>query len=188
VSKGEIPRRPLAGILAGRHGRRRRGQAKGRFLLWFSRSLGCTSNAHPPTLRAPDDILTFVSLDDEIITTGEAARLTGRSQNIFRWAVSQGTLSTAGRTELGSLLLRTSDVLEWHKNHRRLTITGSKPWNAAADGLAVLGAATAEELAAYLGIHPGNARKYLLILQAQARAERAADGQWSLLPSTAGAA
>ena len=115
-------------------------------------------------------------------------RLTGRSPTTLRWAVSAGTLSAAGRAELGGLLLRTSDVLEWHKSHRQYTRVRSKPWNTTADGLAVLGGATAEELAAYLDIHPGNARKHLLILQAQGRAERGADGQWSLLPSTAGAA
>jgi len=129
-----------------------------------------------------------MSLGDQVITTTEASRLTGRSPSAIRNAVSQRELASVGHTELGRLLLRTSDVLEWHKSRRRCQRAPSKPWNLTADGLGVLGAATSEELAAYVGIHPGNARKHLLILQAQGRAERGADGQWSLLPSTAGAA
>jgi hypothetical protein len=99
-----------------------------------------------------------------------------------------GSLAAVGHTELGGLLLRTSGVLDWHKSHRQYMRTRSKPWNVSADALAVLGAATADELAAYLGIHPGNARKHLLILQAQGRAERGGNSQWSLLPFAEGAA
>jgi hypothetical protein len=33
-----------------------------------------------------------------------------------------------------------------------------------------------------LGVHVGNARKYLAILAAQGRAERSKDGQWTLKP------
>ena len=37
-----------------------------------------------------------------------------------------------------------------------------------------------EEVAKFLQVHPGNARKYLALLGLEGRAERRPDGQWAL--------
>jgi hypothetical protein len=47
------------------------------------------------------------------------------------------------------------------------------------------GTLTFLELAELLGVHIGNARKYLAILAKQGRAERLPDGQWVLTESNA---
>ena len=42
------------------------------------------------------------------------------------------------------------------------------------------GSATSEEIAKFLQVHPGNARKYLALLGLEGRAERRPDGEWAL--------
>ncbi len=138
--------------------------------------------------RAGCAIVTVMSFQEELVSTREAARLIGRSPGAVRRAVGNGTLPSAGRTELGALLLRVSDVRAWHATHKQCRRGSPQPWNATADALNALGGATAEEVAGYLGIHVGNARKHLVILQAQGRAERASDGQWTTSSRTVGAA
>jgi predicted ArsR family transcriptional regulator len=44
--------------------------------------------------------------------------------------------------------------------------------------------ASADEIAVLLGVHPGNARKYLALLGLQGRAVRRPDGQWVLSHTT----
>ncbi len=127
----------------------------------------------------------LVTLEEELLSTTEAAALTGRDMGVIRHAIWAGRLPAAERTSLGRPLVRRSDLLAWdkrapHKPQKK----GKEPWLKAAKALGVLGSATAEELAGYLSIHPGNVRKHLLILEAQEQVQRDKDGQWSLTRPT----
>lgn len=137
-------------------------------------------------LRARITPVQLVGSQETLLNTTEAAALTGRSMAAVRNAIMRGLLPVVDRTSLGRPLVRQSDVMVWDKRSIRPRRKDTKPWLRVADALGVLGFASAEELATCLGIHPGNVRKYLLILEAQQQAKRGNDGQWSLtLPSSA---
>ena len=122
---------------------------------------------------------------EKLLNTTEAAAITARHMGTTRTAILQGQLPVADRTSLGRPLIRRSDLLAWDKRAlRRRRQKEKKPWLKAAKALGVLGSATAEELAGYLSIHPGNVRKHLLILEAQGQVQRGKDGQWSLTRPT----
>lgn len=123
---------------------------------------------------------------ERLLTTTEAAELVGRTQAVVRTAICQGKLPAAGRTRLGHHLLRYEDVLDWVQRYPTYRPHPANRWNNTAAALSELGPATVEELGAYLSLHPGNVRKHLLILAAQGRAQREADGQW-VLTTPAGA-
>lgn len=123
----------------------------------------------------------LVTLEEELLSTTEAAALTGRNMSVIRHAIWAGRLPAAGRTSLGRPLVRRDDLLAWDKRAlRKPQKKGKEPWLKTAKALGVLGSATAGELAGYLSIHPGNVRKHLLILEAQEQVQRGKDGQWSL--------
>lgn len=56
------------------------------------------------------------NLSDQYMTTGEAARLTGRHDETFRRAIDSGELPAVKR--FGYHVLKKGDVLQFHKNHR----------------------------------------------------------------------
>lgn len=114
----------------------------------------------------------------EIINTTEAARITGRSVDAVRSAIREGSISAVGRTVTGRPLIRRADVLAWNERARRGSGHPTKPWERAIEALELLGPATTSEVGAFLGIHPGNARKHLAILAQQGRVRRGEDGQW----------
>lgn len=118
--------------------------------------------------------------DEDLLTTTEAARIVERSLDAVRHGVLDGTLAEAGRTDRGRPLVRRADLLAWDQTARRFH-RPTRRWEATAAALEALGPATAEELGAYVGVHPGNTRKHLAILVAQGRAQRRPDGQWVLL-------
>jgi DNA-directed RNA polymerase specialized sigma24 family protein len=132
-------------------------------------------------VRARTQTVSVVAhLVDEVITTTEAAKLTGRTVGAVRQAARRGVLPSVGKNPDGFHQLRRSDVLVWDRTHRRQTMPTRRPWERTAQAVAELEVATTDELAAYVGLHVGNVRKHLLILRAQGRAERRDDGQWVL--------
>jgi hypothetical protein len=117
-----------------------------------------------------------------LLTTGQAAELIGRSPYAIRNALRSGALQSAERTDQGQHRLRPTDVLAWDRSHPAKAMPLRRPWEQTAIALNTLGGeASAEELAVYLHLHTGNVRKHLLVLEADGRAERHADGQWGLI-------
>jgi len=118
--------------------------------------------------------------DRQLLSTREVAELLGTTQPAVGWAIRIRNMPVAATTRYGHHRLDRDAVLAWAATN---TFQPSKPrhaWLETAKALEVLGPATTEEIAAYRGIHPGNVRKHLLILDAEGAVERGADGQWSL--------
>jgi hypothetical protein len=121
-----------------------------------------------------------LSSGDVMLTTHEAGRLVGRSEGAVRKALGRGTLR--GQRDREIWHVRAADVVAWAACSR------SGPGNPlpaprTEDTVHILReyeSASAEEVATLLGVHPGNARKYLAMLALQGRARRRADGQWVL--------
>jgi hypothetical protein len=115
-----------------------------------------------------------------MLTTTEAGRLVGRTGTAIRHAVLQGRLT--GVWERDHWLVREDEVRAWAA--RRRPGRGSPaPVPRSEDVVGVLaeyGSATTEEVGRLLGIHPGNARKYLAMLGLEGRARRRTDSQWEL--------
>jgi hypothetical protein len=121
-----------------------------------------------------------------LITTTEAAAISGRTMGAIRAAVSNGTLVRHGRTETGRPLFLETDVRTWAKN------SPSRPTPRSTGGslartlkvLAAVGPATPDEVALALELHVGNVRKYLRRLEQLGRARRQPDGQWTATASS----
>lgn len=115
-----------------------------------------------------------------MLSTREAGLLVGRSEGAVRKALGRGTLR--GQRDREVWHVRAADVIAWAACSR------SGPGNPlpaprtedTAYILREYESASAEEVATLLGLHPGNARKYLAMLALQGRARRRADGQWVL--------
>jgi hypothetical protein len=126
------------------------------------------------------DAAAALSSEDVMLTTHEAGRLVGRSEGAVRKALGRGTLR--GKRDREVWHVRAADVVAWAACSR------SGPGNPlpaprTEDTVHILReyeSASAEEVATLLGVHPGNARKYLAMLALQGRARRRADGQWVL--------
>lgn len=95
-------------------------------------------------------------------------------------AILTRDMPVAATTSHGHYRLDRDAVLAWAAANPFKAPNPRHAWVATAKALETLGPATADEIAAYRGIHPGNIRKHLLILAAQGAVERGADGQWSL--------
>lgn len=68
--------------------------------------------------------------------------------------------------------------MQWDAKAPRYPGAKRQAYERAADVLADYGSVTPVELSKLLGIHAGNARKYLAILAAEGRAHRHTDGEW----------
>jgi hypothetical protein len=130
--------------------------------------------------------MSFQHATSKRLTTREAAALTGRSQDAVKTAIRDGKLH--GERELDGWRVTQEDLLAWNARTRRVP-SRRRAWEPVAQILEEHGSASAEEMAVLADIHPGSARKYLVILANLGRAERLPDGQWVLTgKSRAGAA
>ncbi len=119
------------------------------------------------------------TLQDSWVTTTEAAKITGRTQDTIRHMINLGALG-ATRVE-GRWYIDPDVLLAWNKQARRYDhIERPRAYDRAAELLKEYHSITPEELATLTGVHVGNARKHLALLAAQGRAERLSDGQWVL--------
>lgn len=117
-----------------------------------------------------------------VLTTREAGQLVGRSEDAVRAAIRRGDLDAERGRDFW--LVSASDVIAWAA-HTPIGRGNPLPRPRTEEVVGLLtdwGSGSAEELATVLGVHVGNARKYLAILAAQGRAERSKDGQWTLKP------
>jgi Helix-turn-helix domain len=112
----------------------------------------------------------------ELLTTAEAAELVQRAERSIRDAIAKQVL--VGENKHGRWLIRREDLLAWDQKTGRRRRHRSSPWDVSAELLTEYGSLSATELAHLMGIHSGNARKYLAILAKQGRARRLPDGQW----------
>lgn len=122
---------------------------------------------------------------EDLITTTEAAQLINRSPNAVRTLVQHGRLRYVGLNEQRRPLLSKASVLAWYATHPAKPGKTRRPWLDTLGALRGLGPATSDELAAYLGLHPGNVRKHLRILAETRDAIRLSDGQWATAWSVA---
>lgn len=122
---------------------------------------------------------------DDLITTTEAGQLTDRSPNAIRTLVHEGELRYVAFNKQRRPLLSKTSVLEWYVTHPAKPGKARQPWLNTLDALRCLGPASADELAAYLGLHPGNVRKHLRILAETRDVTRLSDGQWATTWSVA---
>jgi helix-turn-helix protein len=120
--------------------------------------------------------MSFVIEDPELLTTRQAGELVGRSADTVKRSLNLGLLP--GRHVDGFWRVRREDVLAWDARARRHPCQKKRAYDRAADVLAEYGSATPDELSKLLGVHVGNARKYLAILATEARAHRHDDGEW----------
>lgn len=121
--------------------------------------------------------------DYDLITTREAADLLGATQGAVRMAIltrDMPVVSTS-TTRHGHYRLDRAAVLDWAATHTFKEYTPRHSWVRTRQALEVLGNATADEIAAYRGIHPGNVRKHLSVLAEDGSAQRGRDGRWSLI-------
>lgn len=118
---------------------------------------------------------------DRLLSTGEAGRLVGRTDSAVRHAVRLGLVE--GLWNHSHWLVRASAVIAWADAHKANPAprTAKPRTEDVAELLSDYGSASAEEVAAVLEVHPGNARKYLALLAVQGRAQRRKDGQWVLV-------
>jgi predicted Rossmann fold nucleotide-binding protein DprA/Smf involved in DNA uptake len=122
--------------------------------------------------------MSFV-VEQDVITTGTAAKLTHRAESSVRAAIARQTLAASFKD--GRWLIKPSDLFEWdRKTDRRRQIRSCTSWDRAAELLAEYGPMSVAEMAQLLGIHVGNVRKHLAILAKQGRVHRLPDGQWVL--------
>jgi hypothetical protein len=115
--------------------------------------------------------------DEDWITTGDAARLTGRDTSAFRWAITHRQVRAIKHD--GLWRMRRQDALAWHRQAKLHPLPGRRRvYEDVAALLTEYGSLDPDELSLLLGVHVGNARKHLAILCKQGRARRDADGQW----------
>jgi hypothetical protein len=122
---------------------------------------------------------------DRLLTTTEAGRLVGRGGPVVRKACSYGSLPGTKDTN-GFWWVREDDLRAWHA--RAPHGQGRRPLpRARTDDVAALladwGSGSSDEVARAVGVHVGNARKWLKILETEGRAQRLEDGQWVLTSS-----
>lgn len=110
--------------------------------------------------------------------------MTGRSVDAIRRAILGGSLPKSGTTNTGRPLVRVADLERWHTHvpQRRGRSAGDRIARTG-ELLAQLGPLTASELALAAGIHPGNVRKHLRILEHQGKARSLPNGEWSATTS-----
>lgn len=124
---------------------------------------------------------------DAMLTTTEAGRLVGRTGTAVRMAIDGGDLQ--GVWDRDHWLVSESAVASWAA--RTPPGRGAPlPVPRTDEVMRLLeeyASASAEEIAVLLGVHPGNARKYLALLGLQGRAVRRPDGQWVLAQSVTAA-
>ncbi len=116
-----------------------------------------------------------------MLTTTQAGKLVGRPAVSVRMAILNGALH--GERQRDYWLVRAGDVRAWSARARRYRSQPRLPaprTDEVASLLEEYGSATSEEVAKFLQVHPGNARKYLALLGLEGRAERRPDGQWAL--------
>lgn len=119
--------------------------------------------------------------DDAMLTTTQAGKLVGRPGASVRMAILNGALR--GERQRDYWLVRAGDVLAWEAHARKYRPVQRFPvprTDEVANLLEEYGSASAEEIAKFLQVHPGNARKYLALLGLEGRAERRPDGEWAL--------
>ena len=120
--------------------------------------------------------------DDAMLTTTQAGKLVGRPGVSVRMALLSGALH--GERQRDYWLVKAGDVLAWDARTRRSRHPVRRLPVPRTDEVASLleeyGSITSEEVAKFLQVHPGNARKYLALLGLEGRAERRPDGQWAL--------
>lgn len=114
----------------------------------------------------------------DLVTTTEAAELTGRSQGTIRAEILDGRLK-ATRVE-GRWYIDRATLMAWNKRARWRPVAKRPSYEGTAELLEEYHSMTPDELATLAGIHVGNARKHLALLAAHGRAERLDDGQWTL--------
>ncbi len=114
--------------------------------------------------------------DERLLTTREAADLVGRAPDTIKYSIRHGLLP--GERIEGFWRVRAEDVVAWDAQARRLPCNKRRAYERAADVLAEYGSVTPVELSKLLGVHEGNARKYLAILAAEDRAHRHTGGEW----------
>jgi excisionase family DNA binding protein len=142
-------------------------------------ALGGAETDHPRCARKRlSEWATMTPSNAELVTTTEAAELTGRSQGTIRVEILAGRLM-ATRVD-GRWYIDRAALMVWNKHARRNVIVKSRAYERTAELLEEYHSMSAEELATLAGIHVGNARKHLALLAAQGRAERLSDGQWVL--------
>ncbi len=122
-----------------------------------------------------------MSFSEDLLTTTEAGKLIGRSGTAVREACVRGALP-GRKDEQGFWLVRSADAQAWAARSRR-AVGRPLPRPRTDDVVELLndwGSGSAEEVARAVGVHVGNARKWLKILQTEGRAQRLEDGQWVL--------
>jgi hypothetical protein len=112
------------------------------------------------------------------VTTTEAAKITGRSQDAVRRAINDHYLEATN--EIGRWYIERSTLMAWDKRARRRDLGKPRAYERTAELLEEYYSVSPEELATLAGIHVGNARKHLALLAAEGRVERLDDGQWVL--------
>jgi excisionase family DNA binding protein len=120
--------------------------------------------------------MSLVVDDSQLLTTRQAAELVGRSPDTVKRSLNLGVLP--GRHVAGFWRVRREDVLAWDARAPRRPPPKKRAYERAAEVLAEYGSATPDELSKLLGVHVGNARKYLAILVNEGRAHRHDDGEW----------
>ena len=106
-----------------------------------------------------------MSFSEELLTTTEAAQLTGRSVDAVRAAIYANLLPRFTRNEFGRPLVRRQDLLEWASRRPPTTRDPHDCYERTWEALAEIGPASADELATYLGLHAGNVRKHLVVIR-----------------------
>lgn len=124
---------------------------------------------------------------EQLLSTTQAAQLVGRAPSSIRDACISGALH-ASKDARAAWWVREEDLLAWDSRARRRHLKPRLPQPRTDEVVMLLadwGAGTPEEVAAALGVHVGNARKYLAVLAGQGRARRLEDGQWGLIEQEA---
>jgi len=117
---------------------------------------------------------------NEMLTTTEAGLLVGRTNAAIRGALFHGVL--AGERQRDRWYVRRGDVEAWAARSRpgRGNPLPKPRTDEVVKILKEYGSASADEVAQFLCLHPGNARKYLALLGQAGQAVRRSDGQWTL--------
>jgi predicted ArsR family transcriptional regulator len=117
----------------------------------------------------------------EWITTADAGRLTGRPAQVFRAAIGKAQIPAVKDGD-GFWRMPRDEALAWDARTPRRPRPGHqvRGYQQVATLLEEFGTLNVDELSALLGVHAGNVRKHLAILDRQGRARRRVDGQWEL--------
>ncbi len=116
---------------------------------------------------------------NDLVTTTEAAALTGRTQDVIRRMINFGYITAS--SENGRWYIDRQVLDAWDRRAKRRPTPARPPaWQRSAEIIAEYGSVSAEELADLADIHIGNARKHLALMAKHGRARRRPDGQWVL--------